>query len=140
MPAWRRPSSFTKKRMSSSVKKDPAKAMQKYKEMSELLDKISKELANPAVKIEEARREQLVYYIGTMEKYAGLGQADLEYRAGNFARVLEPALTGKIAGGLIKEFDKVRPPFWGPNLAGFYRTAAGTGAVARGLRLCRRPT
>ena len=87
-------------------KKDAAGAMKKYEDMSQYLGAVAKELANPAVHMEEARRDQLAYYIATMEKYAIFGQADFAYRAGNYDKVLEQGLAGKVVDFVLKEAEK----------------------------------
>jgi hypothetical protein len=96
-----------------------AQATQKYQELTAFLDGIDRELAGPAVKNIEAglkdpdqRRDladvmdQLHYYIGTMRKYAGLGRADLEYKAGAYEKVLQPDMTGKVVDFVKKEAEK----------------------------------
>ena len=69
------------------------------------LAQLGKELqATP--QIDDERRGQLAYYMGTMQKYATLGLADFEYRGGNYDQVI--ALTTPIVDAIKQQASQTR--------------------------------
>ena len=86
-------------------KKSPIEAQKKYQQMAELINQLEKDMQT-TTNLAEDRRKTLSNYTVTMRKYACLGQADLEYRAGNYGKVLE--LTGNIVD-LVKQAKAKTP-------------------------------
>jgi hypothetical protein len=87
-------------------KSDTAKALQKYQQMAQFVDGINKELQTPTLKLPDDTKSKLGFFLGTMSKYARLGMADVEYRAGNYDKVLAADLTGSVVDMVKKEAAK----------------------------------
>jgi hypothetical protein len=68
----------------------------KYGEMVQFVSRLEQQFAKSSAPIPAQPRKQLQQALGTLKKYGLLGAADLEYRAGNYDKVLSKDLAGGV--------------------------------------------
>jgi hypothetical protein len=84
-------------------------AAAKYKEMASFIKQLQDQLAKLPVKISAENKNKLMFTLGVLEKYSRLGQAEIEYRKGNYDAVLSPPLTGAVLAEVRKLGAKPGP-------------------------------
>jgi hypothetical protein len=73
------------------IKEQPLKAKQKYVQMRDFLKNLAERFEKSPIKITPANREAIDFEIRVMQKYANLGQAEVDYREEKFDDVLKVA-------------------------------------------------
>jgi hypothetical protein len=86
-----------------AIKNDLTKAAAKYKEMAAFNQDLQAQYNKLPFKLSKDTAEKLTFTMKVLEKYNRLGLADLEYRAGNYDKVLAPGL----AGAAVEEVKKL---------------------------------
>jgi hypothetical protein len=73
-----------------------AEASNRYSEMAKNVGDLEAAFKKDGGKIAAEKKDKIAFTIEVLNKYARLGAADVEYRKGNYARVLEPDMLGSI--------------------------------------------
>jgi hypothetical protein len=81
----------------------------KYGQMEKSVGQLRDQLGKPNVKLEPANFEKIGFLLQILEKYARLGMADTQYRAGKYDKVLAPDQTGKTVAEVKKLGEKPGP-------------------------------
>lgn len=91
------------------LKKELPKAAAKYAEMGKVLQGLQARFDKlPGKAMSEETRDKLGFFLGVLSKYATLGQADIEYRKGNYDKVLSKDLTAPVVALVGKLGAKVK--------------------------------
>lgn len=85
------------------MKVDVKDAAKKYEEMSKYSESLLKQFAESGDKIRGEAHDQIGAALASLAKYARLGVANLEYRAGQYDKVLSDKLTGDIVTAVSKQ-------------------------------------
>lgn len=82
-------------------------AQARYADMSKAIVAVESAFKKDGGKLADDRKESIDFTIEVLKKYSQLGAADIEYRRGNYARVLEDDMLG----GIVREvFEKSQSP------------------------------
>jgi hypothetical protein len=86
-----------------------AKASDKYKQMSKFVEQHYQTFTKSNVKFEAETKTKLNTLMTVLQKYGKLGLADVEYRLGNFDKVLSDEFAGAVVKEVLKKAPKKGP-------------------------------
>jgi hypothetical protein len=103
------------------------KANAHYRELVQFISRLQPLIQQRGKVIPEGPRQQLAQALEALKKYGLLGEADLEYRRGNYDKVLAPEL----AGGILQQVQKLAKDKEPIRLADYQLTGEILGLVLR---------
>src|SRR5207244_5032025 len=77
-------------------------ATQKFIDMTKATEQLRNEFDKANVKLRQESADNLRYGMAAMDKLNRYGRAEIEYRSGNFDKVLQPKLAGEVVAQVEK--------------------------------------
>ncbi len=89
---------------------DVTRAILKFKDMVAFNKQLQDQFAKLPVKLTKETSDTIIFRLGVYDKYAKLGQAEAEFKRGDYDKVLSPELTGAVVAEVKKEGQKNAGP------------------------------